>query len=78
LKHKVTGGILVYASSRVVATLTEHDLVDELRLMVYPLVVGVGERLFATTCHPKPMRLLGTRTIGDNLTLLTYQPLRAT
>jgi dihydrofolate reductase len=51
----------------------EHDLVDELRLMVYPVVLGAGERLFGETSDKKPMRLLDTRTVGDGLAYLTYQ-----
>jgi dihydrofolate reductase len=76
LKQNVDGDIVVYASGRLVPTLIEHDLVDELRLMVYPVVVGAGERLFGETSDKKPMRLLGSRTVGDGLALLTYQPVR--
>ena len=76
LKEKVNGDIVVYASSRLVRTLVEHDLVDELRLMTYPFVLGAGERLFGETSAKKPMRLVDTRTIGDGLALLTYQPVR--
>jgi dihydrofolate reductase len=76
LKQKVDGEIVVYASGRLVHTLIEHDLVDELRLMTYPFVVGTGERLFGETSALKPMRLLATRNVGDGLALLTYQPVR--
>jgi dihydrofolate reductase len=76
LKQQVTGDIVVYGSGRLVHTLVAHDLVDELRLMAYPLVVGAGERLFGETSGVKPMRLVGTRTIGEGLVLLTYQPVR--
>jgi dihydrofolate reductase len=74
LKHKVNGQIVVYASGRLVPTLIEHDLVDELRLITYPFVVGAGRRLFEQTSRLTPLRLTGTRTIGDSLVLLTYQP----
>jgi dihydrofolate reductase len=73
LKHQVDGDIVVYGSGRLVHTLLEHDLVDELRLMTYPIVVGAGERLFGATSDVKPMRLAATRTVGDGLALLTYQ-----
>jgi dihydrofolate reductase len=76
LKHQVDGDIVVYGSGRLVRTLIEHDLVDELRLMTYPFVVGAGERLFGQTSGVKPMRLVDTRTVGDSLILLTYQPVR--
>ncbi|MDX6279759.1 MAG: hypothetical protein QOH03_830 [Kribbellaceae bacterium] len=77
LKQQVDGEIVVYGSGRLVHTLVEHDLVDELRLMTYPVVVGAGERLFPKTSVAVPLRLFETRTIGDTLALLTYQPTRA-
>jgi dihydrofolate reductase len=76
LKQKVNGDIVVYASGRLARTLMEHDLVDELRLMVCPVVVGVGERLFGETRDQEAMRLVDTRIVGDGLVLLTYQPVR--
>jgi len=76
LKRQVNGDTVVYGSGRLVHTLIEHDLADELRLMTYPSVVGAGERLFGETSAVKPMRLIATRTIGDSLALLTYQPVR--
>jgi len=59
-----------------VHTLIEHDLVDELRLMTYPFVLGAGERLFGETSDLKPMRLIDIRTVGDGLVFRTYQPVR--
>ena len=76
LSRKVNGDIVVYASFQLVHTLIEHDLVDELRLMIYPFVVGVGERLFGETSGKKHMRLVDTATVGDGLAFLTYQPVR--
>jgi dihydrofolate reductase len=76
LKQNVDGDILVYASYQLVRTLIEHDLVDELRLVVFPVVLGAGERLFGETSDKKPMRLVDTRTVGDGLAFLTYQPVR--
>src|ERR1700723_3238207 len=62
LKQELDGEILVYASYQLGRTLIEHDLVDELRLVVYPVVLGAGERLFGETREQKPLRLLHTRT----------------
>lgn len=59
-----------------ITSLMEHDLVDELRLMVFPVVLGAGERLFGETSDQKPMRLLNTRTVDDGLALFTYERVR--
>jgi dihydrofolate reductase len=76
LKQEIQGEIVVPASGQLVRTLMEHDLVDELRLMVYPVVLGAGERLFGETSDKQPMRLLDTRTVGDGLASLTYARVR--
>ncbi|MEV4451739.1 dihydrofolate reductase family protein [Streptomyces mirabilis] len=76
LKQELDGDIVVYASSRLVHTLMEHDLVDELRLTVFPVVLGAGERLFGESSDKKPMRLVHARTVGDGLAFLTYQPVQ--
>jgi dihydrofolate reductase len=73
LKQQIEGEIVVYASRPLVRTLMEHDLVDELRLTVFPVALGAGERLFGETSDKKAMRLLETRTIGDGLVQLTYE-----
>jgi dihydrofolate reductase len=73
LKEQIEGEIVVYASRPLVRTLMEHDLVDELRLTVFPVALGAGERLFGETSDKKAMRLLETRTIGDGLVQLTYE-----
>ena len=77
LKQELAGDIVVYASTPLVHTLMEHDLVDELRLTVFPVVLGAGERLFGETSDKKPMRLVKTQTVGDSLAYLTYERVRA-
>jgi dihydrofolate reductase len=72
LKQKLDGDILVYASYQLGQALIEHDLVDELRLFVFPVVVGAGKRLFGETSDHKPLRLVDTTTIGSGLVFLTY------
>jgi dihydrofolate reductase len=76
LKRELDGEIVVPASYQLGRTLIEHDLADELRLVVFPVVLGAGERFFGETSGKKQMRLAGTRTIGDGLTFLTYQFVR--
>ena len=76
LKQELAGDIVVYASYQLGRTLIEHDLVDELRLFVYPVVLGAGERLFGETSDQKPLRLIDTKIVGDGLAFLTYQFVR--
>ncbi len=76
LKQKIAGDIVVPASRQLVQTLMEHDLVDELRLMFFPVALGSGERLFGETDNKVHFNLAGIRTVGDNLALLTYERAR--
>ncbi|HKR69369.1 MAG TPA: dihydrofolate reductase family protein [Streptosporangiaceae bacterium] len=72
LKHELEGEIVVYGSAQLAHTLIEHDVVDEVRLMIYPVALGTGERLFGVTSDKKAMRLVDMKTVGDSLALLTY------
>jgi dihydrofolate reductase len=74
LKDEVDGAILVAGSATLVQALLEHDLVDELRLMVFPVLLGEGKRLFGDVSEKKPLKLVGSRTVGDGIALLTYEP----
>jgi dihydrofolate reductase len=76
LKEQLDGEIVVAASRQLVLTLIEHDLVDELRLVVFPVVLGAGDRMFGETTDKKPLRLLDTRTVGDGLASVTYEVVR--
>ena len=68
------GDLLVIGSGDLVQTLIENDLVDEYRLMVYPLLVGDGLRLFRGGDQKRPLRLTDTRTTSNGIVILTYQP----
>ena len=70
------GEILVFGSYQLARTLLDHDLVDELRLTLFPVVLGDGERLFGACDHPTALRLTDTMTIGDGLTYVTYDVVR--
>jgi dihydrofolate reductase len=76
LKQEIDGDILIYASYKLVRTLMEHGLVDEFRLVIFPVVLGIGERLFRETSDKTPLRLIRTQTIGEGLPLLTYEVIR--
>ena len=73
LKQELDGEIIVPASFQLLRTLIEHDLVDELRLKVFPVVLGDGERLFGETSDKKPLRLVDTQTVADGIAFLTYR-----
>ena len=74
LKQEQDGDIVVHGSRRLVQTLVEHDLVDEFRLMVFPVVLGSGKRLFGETSDKKPLRLVDWKVVGDGVTILVYEP----
>lgn len=74
LREDFDGELLVNGSARLVQALIEHDLLDELRLMVFPVLLGAGRTLFGETSEKKPMRLAGSRTVGDGIAILTYEP----
>jgi dihydrofolate reductase len=76
LKHELDGEILVLGSFQLMRSLMERDLVDELRLKVFPIVLGAGERLFGETNNTKPMRLLDNQIIDDGVASLTHQLVR--
>jgi dihydrofolate reductase len=76
LKQRLAGDVVVAGSFQLVRTLLEHDLVDELRLMIYPVVLGTGRRLFDETTDKKSMRLVGNKTVAGDLAFLTYKLVR--
>jgi dihydrofolate reductase len=74
LRQKHEGDIVVHGSAQLAQTLLEHDLVDELRLMVFPVVLGSGKRLFGETADKKSLSLVESRTVGDGVAILIYRP----
>ena len=76
LKQQVDGDIVVHGSVQLVQALIDHDLVDELRLMVFPVVLGSGKRIFGETSDKKPLRLADSKIVGDGVAILTYEPAR--
>ena len=76
LKEELNGEIVVWASFQLVRTLMEHDLVDELRLKIFPVVLGAGERLFGETSDKKPLRLVDSQTVDGDVAFLTYERVR--
>ena len=73
LKQELDGEILVPASFQLLRTLMEHDLVDKLRLKLFPIVLGAGERLFGETSDKRPMSLVDNQTFADGIAILTYE-----
>jgi dihydrofolate reductase len=74
LRQELDGDIYVHGSCQLAQALIEHDLVDELHLMVFPVVLGTGKRIFGETSDKKPLRLVDSKTVGDGVTILAYQP----
>jgi dihydrofolate reductase len=74
LRREQEGDFVVNGSASLVQTLIEHDLVDELRLMVYPTLLGSGKRLFGETSDKKALKLVESRAVGDGVTILVYEP----
>jgi dihydrofolate reductase len=78
LKQEQDGEIVVYGSRQLVRTLMDHHLIDELRLTVYPVVLGSGDRLFDELAHKTLLRLVKATTIGDGFALVIYEVVRNT
>ena len=74
LKARHDGDVVVHGSASLVQALIDQDLVDELRLMVFPVVLGEGKRLFGATSDKKPLRLVSSQTVGDGVAILVYGP----
>src|SRR5437870_4131216 len=74
LRQEHEGDIVVHGSARLVQALLENDLVGELRLMVFPVVLGSGKRLFGETGDKKPLRLVDSKVVGDGVAILIYEP----
>jgi dihydrofolate reductase len=73
LRDRTDGDVVVHGSAMLVQTLIETDLVDELRLMVFPIVIGSGKRLFAPTSGKKRLQLVESRTVGDGVVINIYR-----
>ncbi|HWX52571.1 MAG TPA: dihydrofolate reductase family protein [Solirubrobacteraceae bacterium] len=72
LKRDLEGEVVVHGSAQLVQTLLEHGLVDELRLMVFPVVLGKGKRLFGPTSGKRPLKLSDSKTVGDGVAVQIY------
>jgi dihydrofolate reductase len=76
IKDEHDGDVVVAGSAQLAQSLLEQDLVDELRLMVYPVVLGSGKRVFGETSAKKPLKLTSSKTVGDGVAILIYEPVR--
>jgi dihydrofolate reductase len=74
LKQRIDGDIVVHGSARLVQALVDDGLVDELRMMVFPVVLGAGKRLFGDTSDKTPLRLTDSKMVGDGVAILVYEP----
>src|SRR5919112_80114 len=74
LREEPGGDIVVHGSARLVQGLLEHELVDELRLMVFPVVLGAGKRLFGDTTDKRALRLVDSRVVRDGGAIMIYEP----
>ena len=74
LKQQQDGDIVVHGSVKLVQALIEHNLVDQLRLMVFPVVLGAGKRIFGETSDKKTLRLADSQIVGDGIAILVYEP----
>jgi dihydrofolate reductase len=74
LKRELGGNIVVHGSAQLVQSLIDNNLVDELRLMVFPVVLGTGKRLLGTTTDKKSLRLVDSKIVGDGVAILVYEP----
>ena len=76
LKEEYDSDVVVHGSAQLVHALLEQDLVDQLRLMVFPVVLGSGKRVFGEMNDKKPLRLVDSKIVGDGVAILTYEPTR--
>jgi dihydrofolate reductase len=74
LKQRPGGDIVIHGSAQLVQALLEDDLIDEYRLMVFPIVLGRGKRLFRDTGKATTLKLVDSKTVGAGVLILTYQP----
>jgi dihydrofolate reductase len=77
LRQRLDGEIVVHGSGTLARALLEHGLVDELRLMVFPVVLGAGQRLFGATEEKRTFSLLSSRSVGDGVAILIYEPVNS-